>query len=180
VQNKPFAMFNSEWIVFYFAIVFDCLPVMLESLYETLPVKTHVFAIGKRIANISTRAGLTKTICYAGIKYRRKYRLRRGGRIILTYNVKFSISHIEGQDTPGGSLYADFTINGEGLLFDLNTFEKGCSIFHYDHSGEPQTIEQNVRITDWWRRLCKQFYHMNAEHITLLAMSPKELRERIQ
>jgi hypothetical protein len=173
-------MFTSQWIVLYLAINFDCLPSVLQSLYETLPAKTHIFEIGKRLSDICSKAGLTKTVCYSGIKYRRKYRLRRGGRILLTYNLKFAISHVEGLDHPGGCLYADLMINGEGLLFDLNTFEKGCNIFQYDRSGESESIELNVPITNWWLRLREQFTHMNQQHFVLLGMSPKQLQDRIQ
>jgi hypothetical protein len=173
-------MITSQWITFYFAIVLGCGPRVLEAVYESLPVKTHVFEIGKRLAKLASKAGLTKTISYVAIKYARKYNFRQRGRIILQYYLKLAISHVEGYSDPGGGVYTTFTINKEGLVFNLNVFEDQCSIFEYNSITHPRNSYVQLRISDWWSRLVDKFNIIDAQHYCLLAMTPQEIRSLTQ
>jgi hypothetical protein len=172
-------MVTSQWIVLYLALAFDLDLPLLVTLYETLPAPAHVFAIGRRIAALALKAGLTKTISFAAIKYRRKYRLRQHGQTLLTYRLRLTVSHVEGFRAPGGGFFADFMINGDGLIFDLNVFGDGCNILSYNSDGKVTLPGSPLYITEWSRRLVKQFHQMNREHLILLGSSPQQLRDRL-
>jgi hypothetical protein len=169
-------MITSQWIVFYFAIALHSGPLILDALYEALPVKTHVFEMGRRFAKLA-QVGLTKTISYAEIRYTRKYNLRLRGRVILEYYLKLAVSHVEGFQEGGGGIYTKFMINNEGLMFNLNARDPGCSIYHYPTAAHLEAARTQLRITDWWLRLVYQFNIINAQYYYILRMTPDEIRD---
>jgi hypothetical protein len=167
-------MCTSQWIVFYFAIALNSSHPLLEAVYEALPAQTHVFEVGRRLAAVCSGAGLTKKISYDRIRYVRKYDFHQHRRIILTYLLRFSISHVE------ACVFAEFKINGEGLLFDLNTTETHCGIYRLEGNDTSPTSPITLRITEWWQRLLVEFKNMNLEHFSLLAMTPEQIWARLK